>query len=306
MSERVGDSPPELSVIIVTWNSMNVIRECLKCLYTTISDIHAEIIVVDNQSTDGTPDLIKSDFPMVNLIRSPENRGFTGGNNLGFSIASGRFVLLLNPDAFLNRGGDLRGLLDYMGAHPEIGVLGGQQYSADGSPQKSFDNLALENFILPNYLCKLLRRISGPGPNGSSSDPFDVGYVFGAFLLTRKDIIITVSGFDENFFAYFEEIDLCRRIHTLGMRIVYLKGFPYTHLGKDSFGQLSDDGLLIYSRSMYYFVEKHYGCFFRRWLQVRLIFRYGLKVAFYSLFNLKRPGSARLKKYRALLKAQFN
>ncbi len=230
---------PDISIVIVSYNTAALTRRCLETVGACAEGLALEVIVVDNASADGSADMVAAEFPQVRLIRLPENRGFAGGNNPGIRAAAGRYVLLLNSDAF-PASGALRSAFSHMQEHPRIGVLGCRLTNPDGSLQASAR-------MLPGALNKLL-HISGLSWRFPKSrffgrvdfswwdhaEPRSVGWVVGAFFMIRRSVIDHIGGLDERYFLYFEEIDFCRAVRRAGWDVVFFPGASAVHLGGQS------------------------------------------------------------------------
>jgi GT2 family glycosyltransferase len=228
--------PPDISVVIVSYNTMDLTRQCLHTVLDCSGGLHLELIVVDNASRDGSADMVTAEFPQVHLIRLATNRGFAGGNNPGIYAATGRYILLLNSDAIIAPG-VLQNTLTYMDSHPDIGVLGCRLTNPDGSLQPSAR-------MLPGLLNKFL-HVTGLAYRFPKSrffgrvdfswwdhaQPRSVGWVVGAFLMMRRELIRQVGALDERYFLYFEEIDFCRTAARAGWKVVFYPGASVVHLG---------------------------------------------------------------------------
>lgn len=226
----------DLSILIVTYNSAALIGALLENLLSQIQNLSAEVIVVDNASRDLTVEIIRRDFPWVKLIASQQNLGFAAGNNLAARQASGRTLLLLNPDAMVHTGALERGL-KLMAEHPKAGLAGGELRGADGSRQPSarmFPTLRDELFTLtglaaryPNnrWLARLDRRWADPEAAAQ------VDWIPGALVFIPAHLFEQLHGFDERFFMYYEEVDLCRRIQAAGYHVHYWPELKATHIG---------------------------------------------------------------------------
>lgn len=229
----------ELSILTVTYNSSRLIGPLLTNLKQELRGLRAEVIVVDNASRDNTAELIRRDFPWVKLIASEHNLGFAAGNNLAARNASGRTLLLLNPDAMVEPGALARGLR-LMALHPLAGLAGGELRGVDGSRQPSarmFPTLRDELFTLTGlaarfpsnkWLARLDRRWADP------EQPAQVDWIPGAFVFIPAQLFSRLGGFDERFFMYYEEVDLCRRIKDAGYQVHYWPELKATHIGGES------------------------------------------------------------------------
>lgn len=230
---------PDVSVVVVSFNTRDVLRECLQTLVREAGSVRYETIVVDNASQDGSADMIEQEFPGAALIRSEVNLGFAAANNRGFTIAKGRYVVLLNSDAFL-RSGALPKAMEYMDSDPRIGLGGARLVGRDDSWQPSarmFPSLANDLLTLSGLSAKYPHsRLFGrfdrtwADPNQAA----EVDWVPGAFSIIPRRVLDSVGYFDESFFLYYEEVDLCRRIKAAGYSIWYWPDVVVVHLGGES------------------------------------------------------------------------
>ena len=218
------------SAIVVTYNAAPWIERSLESLRGT----GAEVIVVDNGSTDGTLDLVRGQFPEARIIEQA-NRGFGAGNNTGMRAASGRYFLLLNPDAWLTEGA-LEDLVSFADEHPEAAVVGPRLLNPDGSLQRSVRGyptpwrLATEYFFLRKLAprSQALNALFGAGFDHESVREAD--YLFGACLLVRRDAVDSVGGFDEDFFLMSEEVDWLYRFRQAGWKVLFYPGAEAYHV----------------------------------------------------------------------------
>lgn len=230
---------PDVSVIIVSFNTRDLLRECLNTLYRYCAGVALETIVVDNASRDESAEMVEAEFPDVLLIRSDVNLGFGPANNRGFERARGRYVVLLNSDAFLGESALARAV-ELMDCHPGVGLAGGLLVGRDGEWQPSAR-------LFPSVLNEFL-TLSGlsaryPGSRffgrvdrtwADFREPAEIDWVPGAFSIVRREVLDRLQGFDERFFLYFEEVDLCRRIRSLGYGIAYWPQIEVIHIGGES------------------------------------------------------------------------
>lgn len=198
-----------------------------------------EIILIDNASTDGSVNLVQTEFPEVRVFASPQNLGFAGALNIGFRQACGGVLLALNPDTLVSRG-TLRRILDFMAENPRAGVAGARLTYADGEPQDStfrFPSLPreflnylpeLKTVLRPRQLLNGLRRLVSGCP--SAEFPYCAPAVSGAALAARRDVFQELNGFDEGFFVYHEERDFCRRVWDAGREVWSLPRAQVIHL----------------------------------------------------------------------------
>ena len=197
------------------------------------------MLVVDNASDDGSADMVAAEFPRAQLIRSPENKGFAGGNNPAMKIARGRYILLLNSDAFLAEG-VLEKTIHYMDDHPHIGVLGCKLTDPDGTLQPSAR-------MLPGPLNKIfhITGLAAHFPKSKffgrvdytwwdHSEPRSVGWVVGAYFIIRRQTMEDIGVLDDRYFLYFEEIDYCLSARRAGWDVVFYPYASVIHLGGQS------------------------------------------------------------------------
>lgn len=229
-------TPLKLSVLVVTYNSVRLIDALLTGLARELHGLDAEVVLVDNASHDGTADAVAHRHPWVRLVRSTQNLGFAAGNNLAARLARGRVLLLLNPDALPERGCVARGLA-LMDLHPDVGLAGARLLAEDGATQPSarmFPTLAQEAIVLTGLAARFPRsRLFGRLDRtwADPAQPAPVDWVPGAFALVRHSVFDSLGGFDERFFLYYEEVDLCRRIKAAGYRVQYWPQLRVRHIG---------------------------------------------------------------------------
>lgn len=231
--------PPDVSIVIVSLNTRDLLRECLQSIALAGTSASVEILVVDNHSRDGSADMIEREFPSVHLIRSETNLGFAAANNAAFARARGRYVALLNSDAFLTDG-VIDGLVDALDRAPWVGMAGVRltgrngewQPSARQFPSTLNDVLALTGLSMRFRRSRLFGRMDRTWADPAEAASVD--WVPGAFAMIRGDVLRSVGFFDEDFFLYYEEVDLCRRIKDRGFDVRYLPQFRVIHLGGES------------------------------------------------------------------------
>ena len=258
----------DLSIIIVNWNTSELLNQCLNSIYHNSSYYSMEAIVVDNGSSDNSISMIENQFPLVILIKNDRNQGFARANNQGLSIAKGRYFMLLNSDTIVLPGAFDK-LIQTADSHPELGVLGPQILNMDGSVQKSWASF-------PSFFSELIgRNLRIRKPVVSFPSAYEVDWITGACMLVRARTIAEVGLLDDGYFMYSEETDWCLRIKNKGWKIWYLSNAEIYHLGggsakRTSLLQLS----LLYQNKIRYF-NKFYGP-----TQARLL-RYGLALAYF-------------------------
>ncbi len=250
---------PLLSIVIVSFNTRDLLRECLASLAKRSQGISTEVFVVDNVSRDGSAAMVEQEFPSVRLIRSDVNLGFAGANNVAFRLAVGRYIVLLNSDAFLNDGA-LQRAVEHMEVDPRIGIGGARLLGRDGSWQPSAR-------MFPTPLKDFLTLSGFSGEGVGPTEAADVDWVPGAFAMIRREALEKVGYFDESFFLYYEEVDLCRRFKKAGYLVRYWPDVVVVHYGGESSKtvrelKLSTSGsqlALWRMRSAFLYYRKHHG-----------------------------------------------
>ncbi|HXH22586.1 MAG TPA: glycosyltransferase family 2 protein [Dehalococcoidia bacterium] len=228
--------PPEqlLSFVIVSFNAREHLRRCLRSLFRHQRGAF-EVVVVDNDSRDGSADMVAREFPAVRLIRSTVNRGFSAGANLGASEARGDVIVFLNPDCELSDDA-FSAAAAYLRSHPEAGALGIKIVDPDGRLQLSvrrFPDLTASLFNRYSLLTRLF-----PGnplsrrylmTDWSHDEIAEVDWVSGACLVTTRATLKNVGSFDEGYFWGFEDVDFCQRVHRAGLKVIYFPQTKVTH-----------------------------------------------------------------------------
>ncbi len=309
----------KLSIVIICWNDWNVIENCLKSILSRPQGITYEIIVTDNDSTDGSVERIRACFPPVKVIANGENLGFAKGNNAGIRIARGEYVLILNPDTIVHEGSFAR-WVEFADRHTDAGAFGCKVHNPDGSYQESARPFPTVRraLIAALYLRPLAHLWSGfladayPGWRGDSER--EVDWQSGCCVMFRGDLLRELGGFDEGFFYHYDEVDLCHRVWDAGHRILFTPTASITHLGGQSTGPVTTirwkhrfpvPSAIETYRNAYRYYYKHYGTTgarqFRRVLLLHLrVRRFG-----YGLLNLIRPSEGftqRIEMYRATVR----
>jgi GT2 family glycosyltransferase len=262
----------DLSVVIVSFNTCEVLRRCLQTLAAEAGQLALEVLVVDNGSRDGSVEMLASDFPQIRLIRAGRNLGFAAANNVLFALGQGRYRVLLNSDAFLLPG-SLRRAVEHMDREPATGLGGGRLIGEDGSWQPSARQFpsVFNDFLSLTGLAHRFRKSRFWGrADRTWADPMkeaDTDWVPGAFSIIRGSVLEEIGVFDESFFLYYEEVDLCRRIKAAGYGIRYWPDVVVIHLGGESSKSIqnatrSSSGAqltLWRLRSGYLYYRKHHG-----------------------------------------------
>lgn len=256
----------KLSIIVVSYNTREYLKECLDSIYRTksvsASVIECEIIVVDNASEDGSAQMVKKNFPAVDLIVNEQNLGFAAANNQGIKRAKGRYILLLNPDTVVLDDA-LEKMTDFMDAHPELGISSCQLLNEDKSVQPTggyFPDL-LRVFAWMFFLDDL-PLISGFFPSYHPHPSFyqrerQLDWVTGAFLFIRKKVVKRIGLLDEDFFMYVEEVDYCFRAKQAGFKVFFWPQVEVIHLGRKSLKSAAGAFVKEY-QGLKLFYQKHF------------------------------------------------
>jgi len=254
---------PDLSIIIVSWNVRELLRQCLLSIRQNQGGLQVEIIVVDGASADGSAEMVREAFPDVVLIACQENVGFPRGNNLGIAAANGRYLLILNPDTEIV-GDALPQMVAYMQAHPEVGVLGPQLLYPDGTIQSSrrrFPTLTtafFESTWLQPYAPKAVldHYYAADLPDDELAE---VDWVMGAAMMLPADVETAVGGMDPGYFMYSEELDWCRRIKAAGWRVIYFPQAKIIHHEGKSSEQAIAARHINFNRAKLRYYRKYHG-----------------------------------------------
>jgi N-acetylglucosaminyl-diphospho-decaprenol L-rhamnosyltransferase len=272
----------DLSVIIVSWNTRDLLADCLHSINAGRGALAVEVIVVDGGSSDGSPEMIAENFPWVQLEARPENVGFPKGNNIGLAKAGGRLLLLLNPDTVII-GEALATMAHYLGANPEVGIVGPKLLNPDGSIQSSrrrfptfatglFESTWFQPFA-PRSLMEGYYAADLPDDVIS-----DVDWLVGACLMTRRDVLESIGPLDEAYFMYSEELDWCRRVKEAGWRVVFLPEAQIVHhVGKSS-DQAVTERHINYQRAKLRYFRKFHGRVPAAILRINLLFNYLVQI----------------------------
>jgi N-acetylglucosaminyl-diphospho-decaprenol L-rhamnosyltransferase len=263
MSEQTAcpKEPLDLSIIIVNWNTRDLLIQCLQSVYDTTSNLDLEVVVVDNASTDGSQAVVRQQFPHIHLISNRENVGFARANNQAMRASKGRYALLLNSDALLLANA-VQVMISLAEANPRAGIIGAQLLNPDGSFQAShapFPNLWQEFLILSGAGRMLYGHwYPSRGPQ-EDQGPQMVDYVEGACMLVRREAFEDVGGLDEGYFMYAEEVDWCYAMREKGWQVWYQPAAQVTHLGGGSSRSRRTRREADLYRSRVRFFRKRYG-----------------------------------------------
>jgi len=256
----------KVSVIIVSWNAKAYLLECIESIYKQDLKDSPEIIVVDNASSDGSPEAVRANYPAVTLIENVGNYGFAKANNVGIKASRGEYLFLINSDIVV-REGCFQKIVQHMSNHPSVGMLGPKIFSVDGSVQRTCMGLP----SLWNLFCRAVAldalfphsRIFGSHFltywNFDDTRPVDV--INGCFWAIRRSAIDDVGFLDERFFIYGEDVDWCRRFTEKGWQVVFFAGAEALHYGGASSANAPIKFDIEMQRANYQYWTKHHSRF---------------------------------------------
>jgi len=284
----------DLSIIIVNYNTSNLLKECIESIKNSALNISYEIIVIDNNSFDNSIDLIKDKFQNLKIIINKINLGFARANNQGIKRSEGRYILLLNPDTVILPN-SLKRMMEFMDNHPEAGVAGCKVLNPNGTLQLA----CRRSFPAPSVSFYRLTGLSRLFPKSKTFARYNLTYynpdvvqevdaVSGSFMMIIRKAINEVGMLDEQFFMYGEELDLCFRMKEKGWKVYYVPDAEIIHYKGKSSQQRKRKAVIDFHKAMYIFHKKHYAghtFFLLNWIIILgIILRAGLFLAL-SLFK---------------------
>lgn len=253
---------PDISIVIVSYNTRDLLRQCLEAIHQFPVRYSFEVLVADNCSADGSYQMVAGEFPSVTALSLEKNIGYSRANNLLIEKTQGRFILLLNPDTRV-RQGSLDGLADFLTEHRDAGAVGCQQLDENDQIQLTWGHF-------PSFRRELVRKavhhrlkagdkLVGGYLNNKYQTSLVVDWVSGSCLMVRSEVCDKVGLLDENIFMYFEDIDWCHRIGLNGWRVYYDPNVRIVHHGGVSADRHKVSAMVEYRRSQFYFTRKWYG-----------------------------------------------
>ncbi|MEN6426528.1 MAG: glycosyltransferase family 2 protein [Phycisphaerales bacterium] len=254
----------DVTIVIVSWNTREILRDCLRSVYENAGPADFDIIVVDNASTDGSVEMVRAEFAQVQLIANSDNRGFASANNQGIAVATGRYVLLLNSDTIVLDGAIAK-TVAFADTHPDAAVVGCRVLNPDRTLQAScFLFPSILNMLLSaTYLYRLFPRSRFFGRERMTwwdkRDARAVDVISGCFMLVRREAIEQVGPMDEGYFMYAEETDWCYRFQRAGWSNMYTPDGQIIHLGGQSTARVSAPMTVQLRLSILRFIRKHRG-----------------------------------------------
>lgn len=296
-NKMLKGAAPDVSVIIVSWNARKFLLDCLKSLRNGNGiEKSIEIIVVDNASTDGSPEAVRKIYPCVKLICNEANRGFAAANNIGIEQSSGRYICLINSDIEV-LGNCLEKLCDYMDSHPATGMLGPKILNADMTLQSScrrFPSL-WNNFCVAAGLNKIFRDtelFSGEHMFFFKHDKVSrVNVLVGCFLIVRREALEQVGNLDNRFFIYSEDIDWCKRFWTSGWEVVFFPDAHAIHFRGGSSSNAPTRFAVEQDRASIQYWKKHHTLPQQFAIKFIMTTHHTLRVVAGILFLLMRPSN---------------
>ncbi len=249
----------DLSVVIVNWNTGDLLHRCVESLLCTGTELSIEIIVVDNASTDQSTTALNQYRDRIRVVENSANIGFARACNQGMEMSSGRYVLLVGPDAQVMPGA-LKTMVDFMDGHPEAGAAGPSLLYPDGRLQPSGGSFPTFRRLLGIHplIMHVFPAAVDPLRRRDFNKVSEVDEVSGACLLIRRAAIEMIGFLDEAFFLYFEDIDWCLRLKQGGWKVYYLPHAQIIHHWRSQTDP-SPHAQLHYLRSLFYYVRKHFG-----------------------------------------------
>ena len=311
-----GEQLIKLSLIIVSWKVKELLKNCLISVFRNPGQYPLEVIVVDNNSQDGSVEMIEKEFPQVRLIENRENIGFGRACNQGIRIAKARYIFILNPDTLI-KPNTLQNIIDFMESNPEVSIGGCYIYYPDGNPQNSFYKFpTMCNYfsrmvslfrILPRN--KLTQKFFWEYLDNNVTGPVDV--VSGGAMVLRKEKVEEIGLFDETYFMYAEEIDLCYRARQKGWEISTIPNTKIIHYHQQSSLQNIRVTTFHNLRSDFLFFRKFYPAYkviLLRMIQfLGIIFRLLTWIGIYLFRSCKRTmAKEKAKGYLKLLLSNFD
>jgi hypothetical protein len=301
----------KLSIIILCWNDRKVIGDCLRSIFAGTHRTTFEVIVSDNGSTDGSVEFICKEFPRVQVLENGANLRFAKGNNVGIRASQGEYVLILNPDTIVHKG-TLDGMVAYADSHREAGAFGCKVLNTDGTYQRcQWPPHTLRSEWCAALYLGWLSQISewfhtGAYAHWNGDTERTVGWLAGCCILIRSELLKRLNGFDEQFFYYYEDTDLCRRVWDAGYSILYTPDFVITHLqGQSTINRFNPVTFALDAQiTRYRYYYKYYGREGARSCRRSSLTGLLLRRMTYGIIELLKPSEA-LTKRRELLRTLF-
>lgn len=246
---------PELSIVIVNWNTRELLLECLASVYALVREMPFEVFLVDNASSDGSVAAVRAQYPLVQVIENEKNLGFAAANNKALRVMRGKYALLLNTDALVTEGAIAR-LFHYLEGHGDVAMTCGQLLNADGSKQNSMANFpSLLSLLCNETILRLLFPQKFPSKRRDYAAPIPVESCIGACLMVRKAAMEAVGLLDERYFFFMEETDWALAMHKAGWKSCFVPAARIYHLQGQSAGHNVRARIMFY-RARYAYLRK--------------------------------------------------
>ena len=280
------------SIIIINWNTKQLLLNCLESIYKTAGDVPFELFVVDNASTDDSVKAVLETYPRATVIVNTSNLGFARANNIAIKRMRGEYAVLLNSDTVLTKTA-LDSLIEFMEQHPQAGMCGPQLLNADGTNQNSigtfpslwteFVSKSLVRFVSP----KTFEKISRKYPL-NFDEPTPVDFIVGACMVVRKSAIDKVGMLDEDYFFLYEETDWCYRMHRAGWLVYHVPDAKIYHLGSQSMKEVSLRSRVESWQSRYIFFKKNLHLSSAAWIGLLMLgfVQNAYQFILYSMLNM--------------------
>lgn len=300
----------KLSVVIICWNDLRVIPECLRSIYAGTHSIDFEVLVSDNGSMDGSVEFIRQNYPYVRVLENGANLGFGKGNNVGIRASNGDYVLILNPDTIIHDGA-LDRLVHFADKHPAAGAFGCRVLNPDGTYQTSARLFpTVRRYWVSALGLKKLANVSRmflyeDYPRWFGETERLIDWQSGCCVMFRGNLLRSLGGFDEQFFYHFEEVDLCRRVWSSGHPILFTPEAVITHLGGQSVGRFPVRFEIEKHRNRYRYFYKHFGPPAARQCRRLSIVKIRVRQLGYWLISLWKPSELierRMEMYREVVR----
>ena len=247
----------DLHLIIVNWNTRQLLIDCINSIYTTVTNLSYQINVVDNGSTDDSVRAVRERFTEVLITENPENRGFAAAVNQALDDDIAKYSVLLNTDTILQKDA-IHILYSFLEQHKDVGIAGAQLQKPDGTRQHSYDNYpTLATELFNKSLLRWFSPSKYPSKKREIIHPVKVESVIGACLMIRNDAIKQVGKLDEDYFFFIEETDWCYRMQKAGWKVYHVPDAKVIHLGGESKRRAPWQSQIEYCRSLYIFFEKN-------------------------------------------------
>jgi GT2 family glycosyltransferase len=272
----------DLSICMLAWNGIDFTLACLASIPAAVGRLKIETILVDNGSTDGSPDAVAKQFPGVKLVRNDMNCGFSIAVNQGVDLATGRYLLVLNNDTRIVPG-SLEAVVSFMDQHPDAGIVTPQLIYEDGRLQNSIANFpSFQEIFIGKTILRLLFPGKYPSKLTAFTQPVEVESVVGAAMFVRKEVVDKIGGIDEGFFIFFEETDWCLRSFRAGWKAYLLPDAKLIHHQGQTVNRAHVRKRIEYTRSLFRYFRKNHPAL-SPWLRLLFPIKNCIEAAFSSL-----------------------